>query len=178
MKTNAAILSVADVDLQEIVDDRNANGGYTPSPTAWEDETLYFLLLDRFSDGNEETRPRFDPQKHGGNAVKNERAASKWRESGNTFTGGTLRGLTEKIGYLQGLGITTLWISPVLKQAPFADHDYHGYGTQNFYEIEPRFGTRDELVTLVKTAHEHGIKVILDIIINHCADCFEYDGDA
>ncbi|MBC8136791.1 MAG: alpha-amylase [Fibrella sp.] len=165
-------------------------GGYTPSPDAWEDEALYFLLLDRFSDGNEDDvlgndgqtvskgeRPRFLAQKHAGNAVKSEKSLKKWRESGTTFTGGTLRGLTEKIGYLKRMGVTTVWVSPILKQAPFATNDYHGYGTQDFYEVEPRFGTRTDFRTLVDTAHEHGIKIILDIILNHCCDAFAYDGD-
>lgn len=184
------ILSVSEVDLDAVIGERVEQGGYTSSPEAWEDETLYFLLLDRFSDGNEndvlgndgETRsegerPRFVSQKHAGNAVRSERSATKWRESGTTFTGGTLRGLTEKIGYLQRMGITTVWVSPILKQAVFAKNDYHGYGTQNFYEVEPRFGTREDFRVLVDTAHQHGIKVILDIILNHCCDAFGYDGD-
>lgn len=184
------ILSVADVDLDAVTAGRMAQGGYTPSPEAWEDETLYFLLIDRFSDGQEsgvigndaETwsegrRPRFRPEVHEGNAVTSDRAAQQWRESGVTFTGGNLRGLTDKIGYLKRLGITTVWVSPILKQAAFARNDYHGYGTQNFYEIEPRFGTREDFRHLVETAHENGIKVILDIILNHCCDAFAYDGD-
>lgn len=189
-KENKKILSVADVDLEAIVAERTGQGGYAPSPEAWEDETLYFLLLDRFSDGNESgvlgsdgdtvcagDRPRFVDQKHAGNAVKSERSAKKWREAGNTFTGGNLRGLTDKIGYLKRLGVTTVWISPILKQATFARNDYHGYGTQNFYEVEPRFGKRGDFRGLVDTAHSHGIKVILDIILNHCCDAFGYDVD-
>ncbi len=184
------ILSVADVNLAALIVERTAQGGYTASPDAWEDETLYFLLVDRFSDGEEKDvsgndaknlsdgkRPRFVPEKDAGNALTSERSAQEWRESGATFTGGNLRGLTEKIGYLKRLGITTVWVSPVLKQAAFAQNDYHGYGTQNFYEIEPRFGTREEFRTFVETAHQNGIKVILDIILNHCCDAFAYDGD-
>ena len=187
---NQRILSVADVDLDALIATRNVQGGYTPSPDAWEDETLYFLLVDRFSDGKEsdvlgtdgETRScgkriRFSPQKHTGNAIKTEKMAQHWRESGISFTGGNLRGLTEKLGYLKRMGVTTVWVSPVLKQAPFAVHDYHGYGTQNFYEIEPRFGTREDLQTFVAKAHEQGIRVILDIILNHCCDAFAYESE-
>ncbi|RYZ87388.1 MAG: hypothetical protein EOP04_11785, partial [Proteobacteria bacterium] len=109
-KTPSTILSVEEVDLDAIIEERNDNGGYKPSPDAWEDETLYFLLLDRFSDGKEDCviaaddesrshgeRPLYNPAKDAGNAVKNEKSATRWRDSGKTFTGGNLRGLTDYI---------------------------------------------------------------------------------
>src|SRR5205085_5356747 len=65
------------------------------------------------------------------------------------------------------------WISPVFKQTSF-DPTYHGYGIQNFLEIDPHFGTREELRDLVDEAHEYGIYCILDVILNHCGNVFGY----
>ena len=155
---------------------------YWPSPAAWEDQLLYFLMLDRFSDGNEQGyrdnagNPDLTgatlPFRFADDAYKADRAA--WAEVGNRWLGGTLKGLESKIGYLQRMGVTTLWISPVFKQVESDIHSYHGYGIQNFLDVDRHFGTRQELIDLVNTAHAHGIRVILDIILNHAGDVFGY----
>jgi glycosidase len=179
-----ALLSAADIDLDELTRDREFN----PSPDAWEDQILYFLLADRFSDGREtEYRgndgkyvrveggtPRFAPSKDTDNAVKNEQDAARWREAGDAFVGGNLKGIASKLGYIKRLGATAVWISPVFKQAAWAPHDYHGYGIQNFLEIDPHFGTREDLRDLVRQAHEIGLYVVLDVVVNHCCDAFGY----
>jgi glycosidase len=161
---------------------------FFPSPAAWEDQVLYFLLVDRFSDGHENgytdndghvvttgSTPPFKPE-DAGNAVRTESDARRWREAGATFCGGTLQGLRSKVGYLRRLGVTALWVSPVLKQVP-SSNSYHGYGVQNFLDVDPDFGTREDLQDLVQTAHQHGIHVILDIILNHSGDVLAYDAD-
>lgn len=161
---------------------------FHPSPAAWEDQVFYFLLVDRFSDGRETgyrdnagdpvttgTTPPLTAAEHG-NAVRDETDAAAWREAGARFVGGTLRGATSKIGYLARLGVTALWISPVLKQPPWTEA-YHGYGVQDFLAVEPRFGSREDLRTLVETAHAHGIHVILDVILNHAGPVFDYAAD-
>ena len=161
---------------------------FTPSPVAWEDQVLYFLMLDRFSDGSERdyrdnrgdlvtsgATPIFQPGDDG-NATGSEAEARHWREAGTRWTGGTLKGLTSKIGYLQRLGVTAIWISPVFKQISFQE-TYHGYGIQNFLEVDPHFGSRQDLRRLVQTAHRHGIYVVLDIILNHAGNIFAYDAD-
>jgi glycosidase len=84
--------------------------------------------------------------------------------------------LTSKIGYLKRLGVTAIWISPIFKQVKFQD-TYHGYGIQNFLEVDPHFGSRDDLKTLIKIAHQQGIYVVLDIILNHTGNIFSYDAD-
>ena len=159
---------------------------FFPSPAAWEDEVLYFLMLDRFSDGQEDgyrdndgnlvssgsTPPFSDGDE--GNAVASNVDADNWNKAGTRFVGGTLKGLQSKIGYLQRLGVTAVWISPIFKQVPFQE-TYHGYGIQYYLDVDPRFGSRDELASLVETAHRHGIRVILDIILNHSGDVFGYD---
>ena len=85
-----------------------------------------------------------------------------------------MKGLISKIGYLKRLGISAIWISPVLKQVNFQE-TYHGYGIQDFLQVNPRFGTDQDLKNLVTTAHENGIFVVLDIILNHVGNVFSYD---
>lgn len=104
---------------------------------------------------------------------------------GARFVGGTLAGLTSKIGYLRRLGVTAVWVSPVFRQVTGKDRDgqeygldsYHGYGIQNFLEVEPRFGTTEDLKALVQVAHDNGIYVVLDVILNHTGDVFDYRPD-
>jgi glycosidase len=171
---------LTDIDWQDL-----RNKKFNPSPAAWEDQVLYFLMCDRFSDGNEEgfraegatgeATPLYRLE-DAGNAVQNEADAREWREAGARWVGGTLRGLRSKLGYLKDLGITAVWVSPVLKQVEFQD-TYHGYGIQNFLDVDPHFGTREDLRELIRAAHEHGIYVILDVILNHTGNVFAYDAD-
>jgi glycosidase len=160
------------------------------SPAAWEDQVLYFLMLDRFSDGREtgfrgndgslvtlaDGTPRFTVADRN-NAVGTAADATRWRDAGTNWCGGTLRGLAGKLGYLQRLGVTALWVSPLFKQVGF-EVSYHGYGIQNFLEVDPHFGTREDLRDLVAMAHALGIRVILDIILNHTGNVFGYEHDA
>jgi glycosidase len=144
---------------------------YHPSPADWRDETLYFLLPDRFSDGLEDTRPLLDrsnlaaarPALPNGEAWRWDR----WAQSGaERWQGGTLRGVRSKLGYLKKLGVTAIWIGPVFKQRGHLD-SYHGYAIQDFLDVDPRFGDRRDLVELVAAAHQEGLRVILDVIFNH-----------
>jgi glycosidase len=161
---------------------------FFPSPEAWEDQVFYFLLLDRFSDGEERdccdndgnmasagSTALFQPVDNG-NAVKNEALATDWREAGSKWVGGNLKGLTGKIGYLKRLGVTAIWVSPVFKQVEF-QATYHGYGIQNFLDVDPHFGAREDLKELVAVAHDYGIYVVLDIILNHSGNVFSYAPD-
>ena len=159
--------SVKEINLKELSQGRS----YYPSPAAWEDEVLYFLLVDRFSDGKEANSDLFSLP-DAGNINRNE-----WFENGKTWCGGNLKGLTDKLGYLKRLGITAVWISPVFKQTT-GSNSYHGYGIQNFLDIDPAFGTREDLKELVAAAHRLGIRVILDIILNHAGNVYAYkNGD-
>ena len=171
--------------IAEIPFDQLLRKSFHPSPLAWEDEVLYFLMLDRFSDGKEKgyldndaqlvttgRTPAFTPDDRG-NATASEQDRQQWIEAGGRFVGGTLNGLESKIGYLSRLGITAIWISPLFRQVAF-EETYHGYGIQNFLDVDPRFGTREDLVSLVQTAHKFGIRVILDIILNHSGNVFRY----
>jgi len=159
---------------------------FTPSPTAWEDQVLYFLLVDRFSDNNEKgyrdlkgnlvntgTTPLFQPA-DALNAVQTPADAARWRDAGSGYVGGKLTGVTSKLGYLKRMGVTALWLSPVFKQVSF-QQTYHGYGIQDYLQVNPRFGTADDLRNLVNAAHVNGMRVILDIILNHTGDVFTYN---
>ncbi len=160
---------------------------YFPSPTHWEDEVLYFLMVDRFSDDKEDgyrnltgsavagSTPLYSPADNG-NAVATAQDAATWRSAGGTWVGGTLKGVESKLGYLKRLGITAIWLSPVLKQVN-SDNSYHGYGIQNFLDVDPHFGTVSDLSSLIGTAHANGIRVVMDIILNHSGNVFTYDPD-
>src|SRR5207237_1243942 len=133
---------------------------YHASPVDWRGGVLYFLLVDRRNLGA--ARPalpwRWD----------------RWAESGaGRWQGGNLRGVTSKLPYLKKLGVSTLWLSPVFKQRGHED-SYHGYGVQDFLDIDPRFGTRRELVELVTAAHQAGLRIVLDIIFNHSGFNWRY----
>jgi glycosidase len=173
--------SLAELDFDALTD-----RDFYPSPAAWEDEVLYFLMLDRFSDDNENdyidnegnrvTTGSTPPYQNedGGNATRTGADRQQWIRAGSGFVGGTLKGLESKVGYLKRLGITAIWVSPIFRQVA-AQETYHGYGIQNFIDVDPRFGTRDDLRQLVETAHQQGIRVILDIILNHSGDVFAYN---
>jgi glycosidase len=162
----AAIRSLAEVDLTPA-------GEVFPSPADWADQILYFLLPDRFSDAREGDRPVFDR----GNPDKcRPQSIGDWMKSGCCYQGGRIRGIESKLDYLKGLGVTTLWIGPVWKQR--ADlQTYHGYGVQNFLEVEPRLGSKRDLRSLVDAAHARGMYVLLDIIYNHTGNNWFYDNN-
>jgi glycosidase len=168
--------SIAEIDFAGLVKRR-----YTPSPDCWADQILYFLMLDRFSDGNEKDGYRDaqgQPVTRGTTPVATSEDIGavpywQWVTQGAGWQGGTLQGLKSKLGYLRRLGVTAIWISPVFKQAPF-EATYHGYGIQNFLDVDPHYGTREDLRDLVNAAHQQGIYCILDIILNHAANVFGY----
>ena len=180
--TNQIQRSLKDIDWAKLSKGRT----YYPSPVAWEDEVLYFLFVDRFSDGREFggfanlrgrsinrptancNTPLFHVNTDAGNANR-----TTWFEAGKTWCGGTFAGIKDKLGYLKRLGITCIWLSPIFRQVTGSE-DYHGYGIQNFLDVDPHFGTREELKALVEAAHDAGIRIILDIILNHAGDVFAY----
>lgn len=144
---------------------------YFPSPSDWRDVVLYFLLPDRFSDVTDPSRPLLNrnhlnaarPPLPNGNAWRWDR----WVESGSSrWQGGTLQGIISRLDYLQGLGVNVLWIGPIFKQRGHLN-TYHGYGIQDFLDVDPHFGTRNDLVSLVREAHNRNMRIILDVVFNH-----------
>jgi len=164
--SSARLTSLAQVDLTPA-------GAVHPSPADWSDQILYFLLPDRFSDAREADRPMFDANNADAFRPK---SVSQWMKSGCCYQGGKIRGIEQKLDYLKGLGVTTLWIGPVWKQR--ADLEtYHGYGVQDFLDVEPRLGTRQDLRSLIDTAHARGMYVLLDVIYNHTGNNWFYDNN-
>lgn len=131
-------------------------------PFLWENATIYFLLVDRFYNGttaNDQTK---------GSAPD----AAPLRG----FMGGDLKGIIQKLdqGYFKDLGVTALWINPVVEQIAGAvdegtgkTYGYHGYWARDWTAIEPNFGTMADFKELVQKAHAQGIRILLDVVINH-----------
>lgn len=155
-----------------------SRGPSHPSPVDWRQEVIYFLLPDRFSDGQEQTRTALNNNNvpfpaGGGSPVPWDQWA---RSGGERWQGGTLNGLRSKLGYLRDLGVTTVWIGPVFKQRGLLN-TYHAYGIQDFLEVDPHFGTRADLVRLVSDAHGQNMRVILDVVFNHSGWNWNYEGN-
>src|SRR4051812_40012788 len=130
------ITSLKDIEMAAL-----STKKFTPSPAAWEDQILYFLMIDRFSDNKEVgfaengVTPLFTTTDNG-NAIVTEAEAKIWSDAGVDWAGGNLKGLMNEIEYLRDMGITTIWISPIFKQVAF-ENSYHGYGIQNYLETDP-----------------------------------------
>src|SRR5262249_4802369 len=95
------------------------------------------------------------------------------------FQGGNFAGIKAQLPYLKDLGAGAIWLSPVLKNVPFEEGTYHGYGIHDFLHADPRFASNpqnadDELRSLIDAAHQNGIYVILDIVLNHTGNAFAY----
>ncbi|MGZ5474432.1 MAG: alpha-amylase family glycosyl hydrolase [Thermoanaerobaculia bacterium] len=138
-----------------------------PPPLAeWPDAILYFVVLDRFADGSSANNVAVD------------------RNAKGTFHGGDLAGLTQHLDEIASLGVTALWITPVVDNidsfvtgAGFPDWAYHGYWADDFTKLDPRFGSEAELKTLVDEAHRRGIRVLLDVVYNHAGYNSKYMTD-
>lgn len=123
-------------------------------------DVLYMLMPDRFASGSEA-----NDQIAGMMAYHNDRSQPSLRH------GGDLEGIRQHLDYFNQLGVTALWLTPVLEnnspdQNGFST--YHGYATTDYYKVDPRFGTNEEYQRLVAEAHQHGLKVVMDMIFNHC----------
>jgi glycosidase len=155
-------MASAPASVQEL--DFNPKHKVFPSPRDWRDQFFYHLLIDRFNDGKKNT-PAYDPD-----SVK----LGRDRAEGGKFQGGTLQGIVDRLDYIQNLGCTAIWISPPFKNRQDDDGSYHGYGIQDFLQIDPRFGTLADMQRLVREAHKRGMYVIVDIVINHTGDVWRY----
>ena len=135
-------------------------------------EVIYFVLPDRFDNG--------DPSNDRGGLTGDRLVTGYDPTHKGFYHGGDLKGLTRKLDYIQGMGITAIWFAPVFKnkpvQGPNGDESagYHGYWITDFTTIDPHFGTETEFKAFVDAAHARGIKVYMDIIVNHTADVIQY----
>ena len=123
-------------------------------------DVLYMLMPDRFANGS-----AANDQIKGLNTYVNDRTQPSLRH------GGDLEGIRQHLDYFNELGVTALWFTPVLENnSPDSNgfSTYHGYATTDYYRVDPRFGTNEEYRRLIDEAHQHGLKVVMDMIFNHC----------
>jgi len=139
-------------------------------PFVWEGANIYFLLTDRFANGNPE----------------NDLTLGRTDSTGvlRGFMGGDIQGITQKIeeGYFDKLGVNAIWFTPVVEQIHGATDEgtgntyaYHGYWAKDWTAIDPNFGTREDLEVLVKTAHRHNIRILMDVVVNHTGPVTDLD---
>ncbi len=118
-----------------------------------QEDVIYLIMPDRFANGDPTNDEPADS--HGTHNRSNQRA----------YHGGDLRGIREHLPYLKDLGVTTLWLTPIVKNG--AAQDYHGYGAVDLYAVDPHLGTVQEYQELVAEAHKQGVKILFDLVPNH-----------
>ena len=119
-------------------------------------DVLYLIMPDRFADG--------DPSN---NVLKSMRFPVEVdRTKPNSRHGGDLKGIENHLGFIDSIGVTAIWLNPVLEN-DMPDGSYHGYATTDYYRVDPRFGTNEEYAALIAKAHDRGLKVVMDMIFNH-----------
>lgn len=124
------------------------------------EDVLYMLMPDRFASGSTD-----NDQIKGMNEYKNDRTQPSLRH------GGDLEGIRQHLDYFNQLGVTALWFTPVLENNSPDNNGfstYHGYATTDYYRVDPRFGTNEEYKRLTDEAHAKGLKIVMDMIFNHC----------
>ncbi|WP_225654066.1 pullulanase-type alpha-1,6-glucosidase [Streptomyces pseudogriseolus] len=136
-------------------------------------EQFYFVLPDRFANGD---------TKNDRGGLTGSRLTHGYDPTDKGFyQGGDLKGLTRKLDYVKGLGTTAIWLAPIFRNQPVqgtgenASAGYHGYWITDFTQVDPHFGTNQDLETLIDKAHAKGMKVFFDVITNHTADVIDYE---
>ena len=132
-------------------------------------DVLYLLMPDRFANGN----PKND-------VVKGMRDQTCDRFEPSLRHGGDLEGIRQHLDYFKQLGVTALWFTPILENDwpnEKGNSSYHGYATTDYYKVDPRFGTNDEYCRLIRECHKQGLKVVMDMIFNHCSDYHVWNRD-
>src|SRR2546422_1080532 len=147
-------------------------GGATFRDRPPQDEIIYFLLPDRFENGDASND-------RGG--LSGGRLTTGFDPTATGFYhGGDLRGLISRLDYIQGLGATAVWVAPVFRNkavqgaAGAESAGYHGYWITDFTRVDPHFGTNQDFRALVDAVHGRGMKLYLDIVVNHTADVIAY----
>lgn len=139
-------------------------------PFIWEGANLYFLMVDRFKDGNENKQIYFNRTKTPGTL--------------RGFEGGNIKGIIQKIddNYFTNLGINAIWLTPIVEQihegvdeGTGMSYGFHGYWTKDWTAMDPSFGNKTDLATMVSKAHAKGIRIVLDAVINHTGPVTEID---
>ncbi|MEN5115831.1 alpha-amylase family glycosyl hydrolase [Luteimonas sp. TWI662] len=164
-RTRACVRGIALACLSLIAGAASAGDLHVPSPD-WRDQIVYFLMIDRFDDGdpsnNDQGTGEYDPKDPA------------------RYSGGDLAGVTRRLDYVQGLGATAVWITPPVAHQWWNEATryggYHGYWADDFSAIDPHFGTREDYRALSRGLHGRGMYLIQDIVVNHTANYFGYSG--
>ncbi len=136
----------------------------TESNLDWDESVIYFMLTDRFYDGKEANN---DPYDLNYDSYDNDRG---------TYQGGDLKGVMDKLDYLEELGVNTIWITPIVENVGYdvnynasegSYFAYHGYWAKNFEELNPHLGTLEEFHALIDAAAERDMKIMADVVLNH-----------
>lgn len=136
----------------------------------WKNATVYFLLTDRFNNGDPDNDLSLNRKKDG--AVL------------RSFEGGDLKGITQKIeeGYFDKLGVNAIWMTPVVEQIHGSTDEgtgktyaYHGYWAKDWTSLDPNFGTEADFAALIAAAHQRGIRILMDVVINHTGPVTDLD---
>ncbi|KAJ0109974.1 hypothetical protein J7T55_014776 [Diaporthe amygdali] len=130
------------------------------SAEEWQKQTIYQVVTDRFAR---------TPSDDTGLGIIGSSNSDEDCPLPKQYCGGTWQGITEKLDYIQGMGFTAIWISPVIENTENAssDYSYHGYWPRNFYALNPHFGTEEDLMGLSDALHARGMYLMFDIVINH-----------
>ena len=140
------------------------------TPFVWQGANLYFLLTDRFNNGDSLNDISFNRTKKAGKL--------------RGFEGGDIKGVTQKIqqGYFTDLGVNAIWLTPIVEQIHGAtdegtgiSYGFHGYWARDWTAFDPNFGTKEDLKQLVEVAHSKGIRIVLDAVINHTGPVTDED---
>ncbi|MGW3065580.1 alpha-amylase family glycosyl hydrolase, partial [Streptomyces sp. NPDC001130] len=136
-------------------------------------EQFYFVMPDRFANG--------DTSNDKGGLTGSRLSTGYDPTDKGFYQGGDLKGLTQRLDYIKGLGTTAIWMAPIFKNKPVqgtganVSAGYHGYRITDFTQVDPHFGTNQDLKTLISQAHAKGMKVFFDVITNHTADVVNYE---
>ena len=164
------LLTSCETNVQKQVSEVEKSIGEHGVSNFWKNAIVYFLLTDRFNNGNKENDLSFDREKDG--AVL------------RSFEGGDLKGITLKLkdGYFQKLGVNALWMTPIIEQIRGHTDEgtgktwaYHGYWARDWTQLDPNFGTEEEFAEMVDLAHDQGIRVLMDVVINHTGPVTDTD---
>lgn len=170
MKNSILTIALVSLLISSCSSTKEIKNTPTKTPFVWEGANVYFLMTDRFLNGN----PNND------NIIKRDKPTAKLRG----FEGGDIRGVIQKLeeGYFSDLGINVIWMTPVVEQIHGSvdegtgnTYGFHGYWTKDWTALDPSFGTREDLKELVDKAHAKGIRIMLDAVINHTGHATEID---
>lgn len=155
-----------DFDLDRSTD----YSGTTLASPNWQDQVIYFILTDRFYNGDvsNDKSPNLIDQ----NGNEYDESVVLTGQPASSYNGGDLKGIEQKLDYIQSLGATAIWITPPIKNQ-VADgnyHGFHGYWASDFTKVDEHMGTLQDYQSLVNAAHERGMYVIQDIVVNHVGD--------